>query len=171
MNSKSFVAACGLLLAVVGTPLYSAQLTEEIIVYASKRPDEARRQPVAAAVVTARELAAAGIRDLSEMQSLVPGLTLNRATSSNSVAFGIRGNSTNSVNSALEPSVGLYVDGVPRARQGAMINNLVDVQRVEVLKGPAGHPVRAQYAGGRCLGRDGVAGQRNRLPAGRRGQR
>lgn len=131
-------AVCTLLAAAVGAPLCGAQSTEEIIVYASKRPDEARRQPVAASVVTAQELAVSGTRNLAEMQSLVPGLSLNRATSSNSVAFGIRGNATNSVNAALEPSVGLYVDGVPRARQGAMINDLVDVRRVEVLKGPQG---------------------------------
>ena len=66
------------------------------------------------------------------------GLNVRQSGSANSTRFFIRGVGTSSANFGLESAVGLYVDGVYRARQGSMVNNMVDITDVEVLRGPQG---------------------------------
>ena len=67
---------------------------------------------------------------------LVPSLRVNQLQSSANTNFYIRGFGNGANNAGIEPSVGLFVDGVYRSRSASMIADLPDVQRVEVLKGP-----------------------------------
>jgi outer membrane receptor protein involved in Fe transport len=87
---------------------------------------------------TGDEMAEAVIKDMYDLQTNVPGLGAFQSQSATNSSFSIRGVGTSSQNFGLESSVGLYVDGVYRARQNSMINNLVDVAAVEVLRGPQG---------------------------------
>jgi outer membrane receptor protein involved in Fe transport len=83
-------------------------------------------------------MAEAVIKDMCDLQKNVPGLGAFQNQSATNSSFSIRVVGTSSQNFGLESSVGLYVDGVYRARQNSMINNLVDVAAVEVLCGPQG---------------------------------
>jgi iron complex outermembrane recepter protein len=118
--------------------LASGAELEEVLVTAQKRPQNLQQASVAVSVISAQDLRQRGIRDLAELQQLAPSLIVQQGSSANAASFGIRGVYTNSENAGLESSVGLYVDGVYRARQGAMVNNLFDVEQVEVLRGPQG---------------------------------
>ena len=89
-----------------------------ILVTAQKRPAALAVTPVALSVLD--EQALVGVRDVLDMQQLSPSLFVEQGSSSNSLRFGMRGVSTGSENLALESSVGLYVDGVYRARQGGL---------------------------------------------------
>jgi len=111
---------------------------EEVVVTAQKREQNLQDVPVAVSAFSGQVLRDAGVRDMFELTSIAPSLTVVASQTSTTTAFGIRGIFTSSQNFGLESSVGLYVDGVYRARQGSMINNLVDVQSVEVLRGPQG---------------------------------
>ncbi len=94
--------------------------------------------PVAVSAFNQQVLERTGVKDMFDLQSNAPSLVVTQSQTSTTTTFAIRGIFTSSQNFGLEPSVGLYVDGVYRARQGSMINNLVDIASVEVLRGPQG---------------------------------
>ena len=123
-------------------PIVQAQepdvFIEEIIVVATKRPEPLQEIAVAVSAVTGNALQITGVEDVYSLQEQVPALTVGRSQNSTQATFGIRGIFTSSQNFGLESSVGLYVDGVYRARQSAVITNLVDIEQIEVLRGPQG---------------------------------
>ncbi len=107
-----------------------------IIVTATKREQTLQEVPVAVSVTTAEAIERAQIRDLNDLQTLVPSLRVGQLQSSANTNFIIRGFGNGANNAGIEPSVGVFVDGVYRSRTAAQITDLPDVQRVEVLRGP-----------------------------------
>ena len=111
---------------------------EEITVVAQKREQNIMDVPVAITAVTGAQIEASGIKDMIDLQQNVPGLIVGGSQTTTTTNFSIRGIGSTSNNFGVESSVGLYVDGVYRSRQSSLINELVDVQAVEVLRGPQG---------------------------------
>ncbi|WP_066553695.1 TonB-dependent receptor [Croceicoccus bisphenolivorans] len=107
-----------------------------IIVTATKRERTLQDTPVAVTVTTEQELERAEIRDLKDLTSVAPSLKITQLQSSANTNFIIRGFGNGANNAGIEPSVGVFVDGVYRSRSAARINDLPDLQRIEVLKGP-----------------------------------
>jgi outer membrane receptor protein involved in Fe transport len=116
----------------------SQPVLEEVIVTAQKREQSLQDVPVAVTAFSGERLQESGVRDFFEVSNIDPALSVGKSQTSTATSFSIRGVFTSSQNFGLESSVGLYVDGVYRARQSAMINNLVDVASVEILRGPQG---------------------------------
>ena len=111
---------------------------EEIVVTAQKREQNMQDVPVAVTAFNAQLLQDSGIKDMSELAAVAPSLNSFQSQNSTTSSFSIRGIGTSSQNFGLESSVGLYIDGVYRARQSSIINNLVDIAAIEVLRGPQG---------------------------------
>ena len=111
---------------------------EEIMVTAQKREQNVQDIPIAVTALSGERLVEHGITDMFDLQQSAPGLIVDQSQTATTANFSIRGIGTSSQNFGLEPSVGLYVDGVYRARQSSLINELADVERVEVLRGPQG---------------------------------
>lgn len=109
---------------------------EEIVVRAQKRVESLTEVPVAVSVVSGEELERAQVRDLTDLQQLAPTLVLNSTTGSTQTILTIRGIGTAGQNTGLEQSVGVFIDGVYRGRVGAAMSDLVDMEQVEVLRGP-----------------------------------
>ncbi len=107
-----------------------------IIVTATKREQTLQEIPVAVTVTTAETLEREQIRDLRDLQSVVPSLRVTQLQSSANTNFIIRGFGNGANNAGIEPSVGVFVDGVYRSRTSAQIGDLPDVARIEVLRGP-----------------------------------
>lgn len=122
----------------VSATAQSQQILEEIVVTAQKREQNLQEVPVSVSVFSGAALTEAVIKDVFDLQTNVPGLTVGTSQTSTNTSFSIRGVGTSSQNFGLESSVGLYVDGAYRSRQNAMINNMVDIEAVEVLRGPQG---------------------------------
>ena len=117
-------------------PADDAGSGNEIVVTATKREQTLQDVPVAVTVTTAETIERAQIRDLRDLSTVVPSLRVNQLQSSANTNFYIRGFGNGANNAGIEPSVGLFVDGVYRSRSASMITDLPDVQRIEVLRGP-----------------------------------
>jgi iron complex outermembrane recepter protein len=109
---------------------------DAIIVTATKREQTLQDVPVAVSVTSAEAIERAQVRDLKDLQTLVPSLRVSQLQSSASTDFIIRGFGNGSNNVGIEGSVGVFIDGVYRSRSGAAISDLPNLQRVEVLRGP-----------------------------------
>ncbi|KAA1188167.1 TonB-dependent receptor [Pseudohalioglobus sediminis] len=132
------LSVTGLLASLVTSQTMGQALLEEVVVTAQKREQNLQDVPVAVSAFNQQVLERTGVKDMFDLQSNAPSLVVTQSQTSTTTTFAIRGIFTSSQNFGLEPSVGLYVDGVYRARQGSMINNMVDVASVEVLRGPQG---------------------------------
>ncbi|MBY0581932.1 MAG: TonB-dependent receptor [Sphingomonas sp.] len=122
------------------TPDQTADDTEsagnDIIVTATKRETTLLDTPIAVSVTSADTIKDAQIRDLLDLQTVVPSLRVSQLQSSANTNFIIRGFGNGANNAGIEPSVGVFIDGVYRSRSAAQIADLPNLKRVEVLRGP-----------------------------------
>ena len=109
---------------------------DEIIVTANKREQTLQDIPVSVTVTTGGTISKAAIQDIIDLQSVVPTLRVSQLQSSTNTSFAIRGFGNGSNNEGIEPSVGVFIDGVYRSRAGSSISDLPRLERVEVLSGP-----------------------------------
>ena len=107
-----------------------------IIVTASKREQTLQDVPISVSVTTAQSIERAQIRDLIDLQTLVPSLKIPQFQSSTQTNFVIRGFGNGANNAGIESSVGVFIDGVYRSRSASAIADLPEIERVEVLRGP-----------------------------------
>ncbi len=142
MNVSKFLAATAISSMAFAAPAYAQDTQEDgtddnvIIVTASKREATLQETPIAVSVTSAAQIEDSQVRDLLDLQTLVPSLRVNQLQSSANTNFIIRGFGNGANNAGIEPSVGVFIDGVYRSRSAAQIGDLPNVQRVEVLRGP-----------------------------------
>ena len=109
---------------------------EEIVVTSTKRQQTLQEVPLAVSVVQADELKQSHVLDVKDLQFLVPSLKITQLQSSGNTNFIIRGFGNGANNAGIEPSVGVFIDGVYRSRSAAALNDLPNLERIEVLRGP-----------------------------------
>ncbi|WP_445775211.1 TonB-dependent receptor [Shewanella sp.] len=109
---------------------------ERIMVTASKRPKGLQESPVAVSVVSSKAIEQAKVMDIDDLQTLVPTLRVTPLQRSTNTNFAIRGFGNGTNNTGIEPSVGVFIDGVYRSRAAAQIGDLPRLQQIEVLTGP-----------------------------------
>lgn len=109
-----------------------------VTVTATRRNESAQKVPIALTVVSGQEMDRAGNNTAQSLVSEVPELTFKPSLSSKDTTLTIRGIGTNSTSPGVEPSVSTVVDGVVYARPGQATLDLLDVDHVEVLRGPQG---------------------------------
>lgn len=107
-----------------------------IVVTASKRPATLQDTPISVSVTSRAQIEQSQIRDIRDLSTLVPSLRVSQLQSSANTNFIIRGFGNGANNVGIEPSVGVFIDGVYRSRSAAQIGDLPALQRVEVLRGP-----------------------------------
>jgi iron complex outermembrane receptor protein len=113
--------------------------TANIIVTATRRNEALSDVPMAVSAVTAKTLQYSGATDIRQLNQVSPSLLVSSTTSEAGAAVArIRGIGTVGDNPGLESSVGLFIDGVYRARTGIGLTDLGPLDRIEVLRGPQG---------------------------------
>ncbi len=131
--------ACALSLAVYGpAALGQMAVLEEVIVTATKRSESLQDIPVTVNAFDSETILEAGINSAQDVAVLTPSLNINTNISPFNSRMTIRGIGTAQTDPSLEPSVGLFVDGVFMGRTGLGMSDLTDIQRIEVLQGPQG---------------------------------
>ncbi|MEP5569336.1 MAG: TonB-dependent receptor [Halioglobus sp.] len=134
--TRKLVPAVGLALAVTAGQSYAQGPLEEVIVTASKRAQTLQDIPIAVSVVSSEQIEQAGVLDIKDLQTLVPSLRVTQLQSSANTNFIIRGFGNGANNAGIEPSVGVFIDGVYRSRVGSALADLPKLERIEVLRGP-----------------------------------
>ena len=116
----------------------SATAPGDIVVTAQKRSENVQRVPVAVSVLSGEALSQTSRPSIETAAQMVPSLNfLKSGTTLNQTIF-LRGVGTATFSIAGEPSVSTVVDGVVYARSGEAFSDLVDIQQMEVLRGPQG---------------------------------
>jgi len=113
-------------------------LMDEIIVTATKREERLQDVPISLSAFDKDFIEDVGIKGLTELEDYTPSLSIKTGTGSRATAIRIRGIGSPGSNSGIDPSVGTFIDGVYQGRAGMSLVDLVDIDRVEVLRGPQG---------------------------------
>ena len=127
--------ASGVLLALAGAAAGAQESTAlaEIVVTAQKRTESLQDVPIAVSAVSGAKIAESGIMKIEDLKNYVPTLFMTETAIGNNIS--IRG-IFSGVNPGFEQSVGTYVDGVYRGRPQQTRAPFLDLERVEVLRGP-----------------------------------
>jgi len=142
LAASTILGAGMLTVAVAHAQPADTGVIEEVVVTSQKRAENVQNVPIAVTAFTAAALEAKGIREVAQLSNSVPNVTLDAGTpfsgSDTVLAAYIRGIGQNDFAFNFDPGVGVYVDGVYLARSVGANTSLLDVARVEVLKGPQG---------------------------------
>ena len=115
---------------------------EEIVVTAEKRAENVQSVPIAITAISAEVLEQKGITNISQLSNMAPNVNLDAGTpfsgSDTVLSAYIRGIGQDDFAFNLDPGVGVYVDGIYLARSVGANTTMLDVDRVEILKGPQG---------------------------------
>ncbi|HVF93743.1 MAG TPA: TonB-dependent receptor [Sphingomonas sp.] len=110
----------------------------DIVVMAQGRAQALADVPVAISAVSGETLALSGANDIRQLNQLAPSLLVSSTGSEANGSPRIRGIGTVGDNPGLESSVVVFIDGVYRSRSGIGLNELGEIERIEVLRGPQG---------------------------------
>ena len=117
----------------------SARRLNEITVTATRREASIQDVPIAVSAFNPEALEAQGVRDITSLDSLSSSFNLQSSNSeSGGTSIRIRGVGTTGNNIGLESSVAVFLDGVFLSRPGVALGDLVDLEQLEVLRGPQG---------------------------------
>jgi iron complex outermembrane receptor protein len=113
-----------------------------VVVTAQKREQNIQNVPIAITAFTSETLRAKGVTDINSLSNLTPNVNLDAGApfsgDSSVLSASIRGIGQDDFAFNLDPGVGVYLDGVFLARTIGANQNLLDVDRIEILKGPQG---------------------------------
>ncbi|WP_372779054.1 TonB-dependent receptor [Litorivivens sp.] len=144
MKSKTTFGAV-VLLAIASTPSYAqvadkrASSIEEVIVTARKVEESLQDTPVSVAAFSSSDLEQMGASEAKDVANFTPNLRMQKQSGSqDNYAMAIRGVSSGETALTIDPTVGVYMDGVYLARSTGLAFDIVDLKRIEVLRGPQG---------------------------------
>ena len=147
-RTSSALALATIALALVASPAIAQSAADpaageefapaEIVVTAQKRTERLQDVPVAVTALSGDKLDTQGGINLETAQTIIPTLNIQKSGTTLNQSIYMRGVGTATFSIAAEPSVSTVVDGVVYARAGEAFSDLVDIERLEVLRGPQG---------------------------------
>jgi iron complex outermembrane recepter protein len=126
----------GTALAQVAAPAAADTGVAEIVVTAQRREENLQDVPISVSAFGAKQIAEKGLTDVSRLEGLVPGFTFGR--SGVDARPAIRGVRTESVDVNADTTIGFFIDGIYQSRASQATLGFVDLERVEVQRGPQG---------------------------------
>ncbi len=127
-------------------------LLEEVVVTARKREETSQAVPLSISAYSGNQLEAMKVRDLQGLSVGLPNVALDDAATARGYAnFSIRGLGINSSIVSIDPTVGVFVDGIYMGIPAGMVFDVFDLDRIEVLRGPQGTLFGRNVTGGAIL--------------------
>ena len=121
---------------------------QEIMVTATRRTEPLQKVPVAISVVDGDYARNNNLNDIADIAGLLPSFSFRTAASNKDEGLIVRGLGTISTSPGVEPTVSTVIDGVVFARQGQATMDLLDIDHIELLKGPQGTLFGKNASGG-----------------------
>lgn len=141
MNRFSVFPTCAISLAMAVSSAAHAQgprALEEVIVNAQKKDESLQNVPISMSVVSARNIQDINAFDFQDLEEVTPGINFGGGAGLQSVALRIRGVGPEFFALGTPPNIAVFVDQVAQSQIGAVFSTLVDIERVELLRGPQG---------------------------------
>lgn len=130
----------------------AAALQDDIVVTATKRPEAALDVPVAVTAFDDRQLEAVNFRTIGSLSATMPNVALDQGgTAAGYQNFSIRGLGINSSIPSIDPTVGVFVDGVYQGINSGLVLDNFDLEAIEILRGPQGVLFGRNVTGGAVL--------------------
>ncbi len=112
---------------------------EEVVVTAQRRETSLQETPIAVTAFSGEQIAERGIFDVTDIGSIAPNTNIQKQPSSNSnMSIFIRGVGSGETSLMADPKTSFYIDGVYMSKTVGAVFDIVDLQSVEVLRGPQG---------------------------------
>ena len=139
MKPHGFLALAILLVMPPAWPAAGGEsmVIEEVVVTARKREEGLLETPLSVSALPDSELRRLQVDDLGDLQRVVPNLSLNMGDAANAIVY-VRGVGQRDSLSFADPGVGVYLDDVYLGRAQGAFMDVIDVERIEVLRGPQG---------------------------------
>ena len=162
MRNKPLVTAIRLLSAVAAGSMLSlpaiaqnkSVLLEEVLVTGTKKAEAEKLQdvPIAATAFGEDQLEALFVRDLQSLSYTMPNVSMDDVGTAKGVAnFSFRGLGVNSSIPSIDPTVGVFIDGVYQGTNSGVVFDQFDMEGIEVLRGPQGILFGRNVTGGAVL--------------------
>ena len=119
-----------------GTDSADSMVLDEIIVTSQRREQNVQDIPLSVSALSAATLSDGGVLDISRLKLLVPGMNFGQTGSYAHIA--IRGARTEAIQVNTQPIISNYIDGIYRSGTEQFLGPMLDLNRVEVLRGPQG---------------------------------
>ena len=127
------------LVFVLNATSQSSGMLEEVVVTAQKKEENLQDTPIAITAITESTIDDLDLANIVDLANLAPNVHIINTPSNNTAAtIAIRGGSTTNPAITWEPTVGMYLDGVYLGKGQGSIFDVVDLERVEILRGPQG---------------------------------
>ena len=143
-SAKMLLAGAASLTALsISSTAYAQDAAEDegvdvIIVTANKVEQNVQDVPIAITAISGDRLEQSGVGSLENIGKLAPSITFRKGNTNANSALFLRGVGTITFSAAVEPSVSTVVDGIVLSRNGQAFADLIDLERIEVLRGPQG---------------------------------
>ncbi|MEP5763226.1 MAG: TonB-dependent receptor [Halieaceae bacterium] len=122
---------------------------EEIVVTAQRQQTMLQDTPIAVTAFTSQRIEDLGVFDISDIGSMAPNTNIQKQPSSNSnMSIFVRGVGSGETSLMVDPKVSFYIDGVYMSKTVGAVFDIVDMESIEVLRGPQGTLFGRNSAGG-----------------------
>ena len=139
---RSWISACLLAIAVAGLATTAKATLEEVVVTARKTAESLQDTPISVTALSGDRLEDMGVSRITKLQNVTPNLVFQNTPAysgaGNNAAVYIRGVGQKDFVPTIDPGVGIYVDEVYLGRSAGAVLDMIDIQQVEILRGPQG---------------------------------
>ena len=123
-------------------PSFASAALEEVVVTARKTAESLQDTPISVTALSGDRLEDMGLSRITKLQNVTPNLVFQNSPSysgaGNNAAVYIRGVGQKDFIPTIDPGVGIYVDEVYLGRSAGAVLDMIDIQQVEILRGPQG---------------------------------